>query len=133
MKKHFVRFAFGVLLFASLASAQQSRGSMQGVVTDLSGASVPNASVTIRNTETNATFATATNAEGLFTAPALPVGEYSVTVEKQGFKRGVRSGITLLVDQRAQVDIQLEVGGTTESVTVTSDAPLADTSSATVG
>ncbi len=128
-----LRSTFALILFAALACAQQGRGSMQGLVTDRSGAAIPYASVTIRNTDTNAAFTTTTNGEGLFTAPALPVGQYEVTVEKEGFKRGVRSGITLLVDQRAQVDVPLEVGGTTESVTVTSDAPLVDTSSATVG
>ena len=125
-----------LVCFLTLASpliAQQGRALMQGTITDQTGAGVGDATVTVRNTGTNQAFSTTTNAEGYFTAPTLPVGSYEVAVEKQGFKRAVRSGITLQVDQRAQVDISLEIGGTAESVTVTAEAPLVDSGSATVG
>jgi hypothetical protein len=115
------------------AAAQQGRGAMQGTITDQSGAAVADATVTVRNVGTNQPFTTTSNAEGFFSAPTLPVGSYEVVAERPGFKRAVRSGITLLVDQRAQVDVQLEVGGTAESVTVTAEAPLVDSGSATVG
>ncbi|WP_321472008.1 carboxypeptidase regulatory-like domain-containing protein [uncultured Paludibaculum sp.] len=125
-----------LVLLVSLAlplAAQQGRGSILGTVTDISGAAVPAASIHVINTGTNADFTTSTNEVGQFTAPSLPVGAYTVTAEKQGFKKGVRSGITLQVDQRAEVDIHLEVGQTSESIEVVGEAALVDTSSATVG
>ena len=125
------RFAFAFLIaFALPLAAQQG---ILGNVTDASGAAVPAANIRILNTDTNAASLTATNSEGFFTAPSLPVGSYSVTAEKTGFKKAVRSGITLQVDQRAQVDFRLDVGETTEAIEVTGEAPLVDTSSATVG
>lgn len=104
-----------------------------GTVTDPTGAAVPGAAIRIVNTGTNAAFQTSTNVEGFYTAPTLPVGSYSVTAEKTGFKKAVRSGITLQVDQRAEVDFRLDVGETSEAIEVTGEAPLVDTNSATVG
>src|SRR5580765_1213221 len=125
------RFAFAFLIaFAFPLAAQQG---ILGNVTDASGAAVPAANIRILNTDTNAASLTTTNSEGFFTAPSLPVGSYSVTAEKTGFKKALRSGITLQVDQRAQVDFRLDVGETTESIEVSGEAPLVDTSSATVG
>ncbi|HEY3441396.1 MAG TPA: carboxypeptidase-like regulatory domain-containing protein [Paludibaculum sp.] len=86
------RFGLALLLaFVLPAATQQGRGSILGSVTDGTGAAVPAASVRILNT--------ATNEEGFFNAPSLPVGAYSVTVERAGFKKAVRSGITLQVDE----------------------------------
>lgn len=128
------RFALALLFACVLpAAAQQGRGSILGSVTDGSGAAVPAASVRILNTGTNAAFNTTSNEEGFFNAPSLPVGAYSVTVERAGFKKAVRSGITLQVDQRAQVDVRLDVGQTSESIEVVGEAPLVDTSGATLG
>jgi hypothetical protein len=124
---------FIALLGASVCQAQQGRASMQGVITDQSGGGVPDARVSVLNVDTNVPFNTTTDAGGLWSAPALPVGSYSVSVDKDGFKRAQRTGITLQVDQRAQIDIRLELGATTEAVTVTAEAPLVDTGSATVG
>ncbi|HYI97029.1 MAG TPA: carboxypeptidase regulatory-like domain-containing protein [Bryobacteraceae bacterium] len=112
---------------------QQGRGSIFGTVKDASGAGVLDAAVRIVNTGTNAVFATTTNDAGYFSAPSLQVGSYSVTVEKQGFKRIDRTGITLQVDQRLGLELNLEVGATTESIRVSAEAPLVDTGSATVG
>jgi hypothetical protein len=126
-----LRFAFVFLLaFALPVAAQQG---ILGNVTDASGAAVPGANVRILNTGTNAASLTTTNNEGFFTAPALPVGAYSVTAEKTGFKKAVRSGITLQVDQRAELNFRLDVGDTSEAIEITGEAPLVDTSSATVG
>lgn len=122
-----------LLAFVLPAAAQQGRGSILGSVTDGTGAGVPGASVRILNTGTNAATAVVTNDEGFFTAPSLPVGAYSVTVEKSGFKKALRSGVTLQVDQRAQVDVRLDIGQTTESIEVVAEAALVDTSGATVG
>lgn len=120
-------------LMPSGAIAQQGRGSIQGTVTDSTGAAVPGATVTIVNTSTNVSFTTETNEAGFYAAPALNVGTYSVTVEKDGFRKVVRSGITLQVDQRAEIDVQLEVGDVAQAIEVTAAAALVDTGSATVG
>ena len=94
-----------VLILVANATAQQGRGSIQGTVTDSSGAVVAGANVRIVNVDTNSTFATVTSDEGYYSAPTLAVGNYHVTIEKPGFKQVVRTGITLQVDQRAQVAV----------------------------
>jgi len=129
------RLAFAAIALATTlpAMAQQGRGSYFGTVTDSTGAAVPAAKVTITNVATNTAVVAETNSAGLYTATALQIGEYSIQVEKTGFKRAVRSGLTLQVDQRAQVDVQLDVGGVAETIEVTGEAPLVDTGSATVG
>lgn len=124
--------AFVIILAAPLA-AQQGRGSIQGTVTDSSAAVIAGATVSVINVETNTTFTTQTSAEGYYAAPTLAVGNYTVSVEKPGFKRAVRTGITLQVDQRAQVDVTLDVGAVSESVEVQAEAPLVDTGSASIG
>jgi Carboxypeptidase regulatory-like domain len=129
----------GVLLSALILStgartwAQVGRGSIEGTVTDAQGAAVPGARITIVNTNTNAEFKTTASEQGFYSAPALAVGNYQVSAEADGFKRGVRSGLNLQVDQHEQVDFRLEVGAIVESVEVMGLAPLVDTASATVG
>jgi Carboxypeptidase regulatory-like domain len=113
--------------------AQQGRGSYFGTVTDTSGAAVPAAKVTLTNVATNTAVTTETNNDGLYTATALQIGEYSIQVEKSGFKRAIRSGLILQVDQRAQIDFRLDIGGVAETIEVKGEAPLVDTGSATVG
>ena len=127
------RVAVFVLLGCAAAVAQQGRGSISGTITDPNGSAVPDATVTITNLATQATFTSRTTESGTYTAPSLVVGEYLVSVEKQGFKNAVASNITLQVDQAARVDLQLEVGALSERVEVTGVAPLVDTGSATVG
>ncbi len=114
-------------------AAQQGRGTILGTVTDASGAPVAGAQVKVTNIATNQTFTAETTGEGLYQAPNLAVGEYTVIVEKQGFRRVNRTGLQLQVDQRAQVDIRLEVGQVTESIEVTSEAVLVDTSNTSIG
>lgn len=122
-----------MLLFATAAFAQRGRGTILGSVTDTSGAVVPGAVVTITNTATNVTTTVTSNAEGSFTAPNLLVGSYSVAVSKEGFKKALRSNLTLEVDQRAEVNWALEAGAVTETIEVNSQAPLVDTTTATFG
>lgn len=121
---------FGSIFFAGAAfvaaQSQAINGQIEGVVTDSSGAAVPNASVTVRNIETGAERTLTTDSDGVYRVPLLPLGTYRVTVEVQNFKRLVREGITLTTGQTATVNLTLEAGGVTETVTVTSDAPIAD-------
>ena len=122
-----------VLLLAAGVYAQQGSGTISGTVTDQQGALVPAANIEIRNAGTNAVFRTATNASGFYTAPGLPVGEYQIAAEAQGFKRVLRSGVVLRVDQKATVDIVLQLGAVVEQVEVVGTAALVDAASATVG
>lgn len=123
-----------VLILASMAAyAQQGRGTILGTVTDQSGAPVAGAVVKVVNKATNVGQQTQTTGEGLYQAPNLAVGDYTVTIEKPGFRKVVRTGLQLQVDQRAQVDVRLEVGQVTESIEVQGEAPLVDTSNTSIG
>jgi len=103
-------------------NAQVLTGVISGTVTDSTQAVVPNAPVTIVNSDTGVTqWRGATNESGLYRAPGLPVGRYKVTVEVQGFKRADVSGINLNVDQRASINITLQAGAVAESITVSGE------------
>ncbi len=129
-----LKIALALLLFCSLPlAAQQGRGTILGTVTDSSGAAVPSAKVTITNTGTNFTFQAECSQEGFYTTPAIPVGAYTIAAEGAGFKKTVRTGITLQVDQHAQVNLLLEIGAVSESVEVSGQAELVDTSTGTIG
>ena len=118
-----VLFLFLVLGWLT-ADAQEITGQIRGIVTDPSGAVVPIATVTVTNTDRNQVLRTLqTSSAGEYVAPLLPVGRYSVTVEAAGFKRFSRTGIILNVSDRLAVDVALETGATSETVTVEA-APL---------
>ena len=120
-----------VCLSAS-APAQVNTASVTGLVTDTAGAVVPSASVTLKNKATNVETAATTDSSGYYTFAIVPVGDYTVTVERPGFKRVVLEGVKLEVGQKARVDAALEAGAVTETVTVTS-ATLLTTQEATPG
>src|SRR2546423_1820404 len=115
------------LLVSATAIAQTTTGSIVGTVTDATGAAVPGASVTITNVDTGAVTKTTTDSSGNYAVTPLPVGHYSVTVEAQGFKKSVNSGITLNVQDRIGVNVALEVGQLTETVEVVGAAPALQT------
>ena len=104
-----------------------------GSVTDSSGAVIAGATVTVVNVATNNTITTQTNQAGFYSTPSVSIGDYTVSVESKGFKRILRSGIKLQVDERAQVDFRLELGAVAETVEVVGDASLVDTCSAQSG
>ena len=106
---------------------------MVGTVHDPAGAVVPNASVTITNTDTNSTYPATTNGDGRFLYPQLPVGTYKVTVAAPGFKEAVQSGITVSIGTTSTLDMTLQVGQTSQSVTVTANAQQIQTESSDVG
>ena len=130
------RLALAAALFSVLLlplEAQQGRGTILGTVSDPGGGLVAGATVTITNTQTNVASTIQTNSEGYYTSTPLIPGAYEVSVESTGFKKSVKSGITLQVGQRAEVNIALTLGAVGESVEVTADVPLVNTSDATVG
>jgi hypothetical protein len=105
--------------FGVTAFGQGITGSIVGAVQDPSGSAIPNAKVTITNTDRNAVIRTATTgADGNYSAPLLPFGHYSVTVEAQGFKKSIKSAIELNVADNLTVDVRLEVGDVQQQVTV---------------
>jgi hypothetical protein len=124
------KFSIALLLVAvSSAYAQGDRGSITGTVTDSSGAVVANAPIEARSTETSATYQAASTGTGNYTVAQIPAGTYEISVTLPGFKKFIRQGLTVQVAQTVRVDIVLEVGASTESVTVTADAALLKTES----
>src|SRR2546422_1005047 len=113
--------------------AQTTTATLLGVVRDSSGAMVPDARITARNVLTGFMRSGTTDGTGAYLIPNLPVGDYAVEAEKDGFRRFVREGVTLVVNQNARVDATLTVGAVSETVTVTGQPPDVDTRSATVG
>ncbi len=95
-----------------MCSAQRDRGTLTGIVTDNSGAVVPNVQVIVKNTATNVISKTMTNEVGQYTQPNLPIGPYQITFEAEGFKTLVRSNLDLAVGV-LRVDVKLEVGRVT--------------------
>ncbi len=119
-----------VLLAAGVIGAQEFRGTISGVVTDPSGAPVPNVTVTATETRTGTVAHTATNAAGQYTIPFLLPGDYQLRAEAQGFKKVVRSGIHLTSGAHPDIDFQLQLGTIAESVRVTAGTPLLNTENA---
>ena len=115
------------------AQSQALNGQIEGTVTDQTGATIPNATITIRNIETGTERTVTSDESGVYRAPLLPLGTYRVTVEAPNFKRLVREGITLTTGQIATVDLNLQPGDVSATVTVTSDAPIADPGKIDVG
>ena len=113
--------------------AQESRGSITGKVLDPQGAVVAGAKVKVTNTETNVSNSVTTNSTGYWEVNFLIPGDYTVAVEAPGFKTLRRSGIKLSTGDRLALDLTMEVGETTTSIDVTADAPLINTTSASVG
>jgi hypothetical protein len=123
-----------LLLFLSAGAleAQVTTGAIVGTVSDVNGV-VPGATVTIRETGKNTSATFVTDATGNYAAPFLVPGTYVIEVQVQGFKKWVRDGIILQVNQRARVDVALEVGGLEETTTVVASSPVLNTDSSEVG
>jgi len=127
-----VRAAFLVLICAA-ARAQESRGTILGRVTDSTGAVVPGASIRAVNLETNTGASGTTNAEGNFELSYLLTGTYRLEVEHTGFKKFVRAPLEVRVADRISVDVVLELGSVAEVMSVTAEAPLLETTTASLG
>ncbi len=132
-----IRFVLGPLLVLSLAwfpaSAQTFTGTFVGTVNDSTGAALPKASITVTNLETSATRSVLTDASGNYLVTLLPPGNYKITVEAKGFKKTVRESVPLQVNQEQRVDFSMAVGQVSEEVVVSTELPLVQTESATVG
>ena len=115
------------MAFTAMLSAQTPQAAITGVVTDTQGALIPGATVVLRSADTQVATNTSTNSSGLFTARALPIGRYTLTVEQSGFKRYVREGLVLTTGQSLELNLQLEIGQSTETINVNARASSLDT------
>jgi hypothetical protein len=123
------RFAVLAAVAASLV-AQSDRGTVTGTAADPAGAVVPNAGVDLKNTQTGAEFKTVTTATGNFTIASVPAGIYDLSVAAPGFSRFIQKGIQVQVALTIRLDVALKIGGATESVTVSAEAPMLRTENA---
>src|SRR5215471_1127723 len=114
-------FGFVVIPFLAATALAQSTATLQGTVKDQKGDVVAGAKVTAKNLGTSIERTTQTDSEGNYQIASLPVGEYSVQVEMQGFKRQLLSALTVEVGRTVVRDFSLEVGGLEQSVTVTAE------------
>src|SRR6266446_6971551 len=113
--------------------AQGTTATILGTITDMTGAAIPEAAVQVRNVGTGTTQATASDAQGRFTAPDLGIGEYEVQASRMGFSTVVHKGITLTVGSQAVIDFSLPVGQQTQTVTVESQASQVEVTNSAVG
>ncbi|HKQ92922.1 MAG TPA: TonB-dependent receptor, partial [Blastocatellia bacterium] len=117
------------LLWTAQAAAQAVSGTILGSVNDGSGGAVAGVKITFTHTQTGLTRFVTSDSEGEYVAPNLPPGVYNISTEAPGFKRLSLDNVQLSVDQKARVDLKLEVGATTESVTIEGSTPLVQTES----
>src|ERR1700681_2924796 len=128
MRLNFASAVLGISFFTGLALGQQMGGAtLNGKVTDQSGAVVANAKVTANQPATGLTRATETTGSGLYTFASLPAGLFTISVEKSGFGSVKAENVELSVGASATLDFKLQVGSTAESVTVTAETPVVET------
>jgi len=106
---------------AGITSAQTFRGTILGTVTDTSGSSVAGAAVVVKNTNTGLSRTVTTSEDGTYSVPELPIGTYSVTVEKAGFKQAVVTGLQVEVSSERRADVTLQTGEVSQKIEVTGD------------
>ncbi|HTW63917.1 MAG TPA: carboxypeptidase regulatory-like domain-containing protein [Bryobacteraceae bacterium] len=140
MKKGGSRRIFCVMfaLLAALAlpaaiRAQQATGSITGVVTDPSGSALAGATVTATDVERGTSLKTQTNTDGLYNFPQVPIGQYELRVEANGFQTAVRGNVMLELNQTAKIDFALVIGQLSQTVQVTEEAPPLQTQTTEVG
>lgn len=124
---------FAAALIATPSAMGQSTATLQGTVTDSKGAVVPNAGVTVRNRSTSFERTTQTDHDGNYQVAALPVGIYSVEVKVEGFKTQVADQVTIEVAKTVVQNFQMDVGAISEQVLVSSDVPVIETATTSVG
>src|SRR5437016_10777309 len=128
-------FVLGLVLFVAAVPvfAQLPTGTILGTVKDASGALVPGAMVTAQNVETGTSRSTLTNETGAYRLAALPVGHYDLRVELSGFKATTQRGLVLSVGDETVLNFSLEVGTPSQELVVSSDAPIVNTTTASLG
>lgn len=132
-KAPFALRAVVCLIAASLAPAQETRGSIIGRVVDASGAIIPGVTIHAVNLATNVSISGESNAEGNFEIPYLLPGEYRITAEQTGFKSFRRDGVEVRIGERVSIPIRMELGQVSEQITVTAETPLLESAGANLG
>src|SRR2546425_653235 len=122
-----------LILVAAAGFGQETRSVIFGRVTDPQSSVVAGATVVVTNTDTNTVMTLKTNDTGYYEANLLLAGNYQVLAEMPGFRKSVRSGIILPVSTRIEIDLNLAIGEIAETISVTAEAPLLDTSSVSAG
>src|SRR6266852_6133999 len=133
VKRLVCTLAFFLLASTASLRAQTTNGSIQGTVTDPSGAAIGGASVTGRNLDTGLTITTVTTDAGLYSLANLPPGRYTVTVQGPGLKKYSREGVTVQTDATVALDVQMQIGAVSENVTVIADASQLETATSDIG
>lgn len=127
-----------LLLIAILALAgapvlrAQGFGVISGTITDSTGAAIPSASVVATQSQTGTKTVVTSNVDGIFTFPSLPPTEYSIAVTANGFQKYAQTGVVLQANQSVTINVHLQIGSSTETIEVTSDAPQVDTTTGTL-
>ncbi len=129
----FLFFCLCVLFAAEGLRAQSTGGRVRGTVTDPSGAAVAAANLTLTNDATKAQRETQSGATGEYIFLEVPVGVYTLELQQSGFKKYLRKGVTVELNQVVTIDIPLQLGGATETIEVTGAPPLVDTSTTQLG
>ena len=117
----------GIALANGVVFGQGFSAAISGVVRDTTGAVLPGVGITVKHVESGLTRTTASNENGGYSMPSLPVGPYELTADLPGFKQQIRRGITLVIGQEAVINLTMEVGAVAEQVTVTAEVPLVNT------
>jgi|SRR5262245_23067012 len=126
-------FLISDLALVASGAAQENRDTIVGTVTDHQGDVIPNASIKATSIETNAATITTSNGAGLFTLPFLPVGKYQISVSANGLKSARHDAVELRVGDRVHLDFRVEEGEVSETLTVTGQTPLLETTTASRG
>ena len=126
------RISILTLCFAAAVFGQDITGSVQGTVTDQTGAAVPNAKVELANEQTNVVTTQTSDANGAYIFNLVPPGSYSVRVSSQGFQNAILSGVHVQVNRASRADVSLKVGGVTETVEVSAAVSRVDTVTAQI-
>src|SRR6185437_5251827 len=125
-------FVAYLLLSPLHLNAQTVTGTILGNVLDSSGAAIPNAEITITNQDTGVARVSAGSADGVYSVPSLIAGKYTVGVKAQGFSPAQVKDVVVNVGSEARVDLRMQVGSTTQTVTVTESVPMVETTSSEV-
>ena len=112
--------------------AQTSAGSISGLITDTSGAVIPGVSLEVTDIDRNVSFETSTNEAGFYVVTPLPPGRYRIVAESEGFRRYILEPFPIVTQQKAGLDIELEIGEVTESITVAGTAQLIEATNSTL-
>src|SRR5712691_11783858 len=123
----------GLLVLAATSAAQEFRATISGRVSDPQNAVIAGVKIVATQIGTEAKFETVSAADGLYTIPFLPPGSYRLTAENAGFKRYVRDNLAAGANERLGVDIQMELGAVTETINISSEAPVLQTTTASTG